>query len=354
MPADADAPAGGVNSFSKPLCPLCHFCPLTLLVNSLQVWDEHQETLLTEFSDTSLQLCGDGRCDSPGHSAKFLSYFFLCPEKRKIIHTEQVQVKESEQVQASAQMEKGGLVRGLKFFCEQGTSVSSLSTDRHSGIKQHMRLQCPEINHHFNVWHVAKGIRKKLAAASRRAGCSAITKWTQAITNHLYWCACSCGDNGDMLVAPWSSMLNHIKNIHEGHGGLYPRCLHRGSCRRMHGSLLEDVEDGQPLPASTTGWRLVSASSGKITCKVTHPADPSRNHFCSDFPHLVKCVRNSFVSTGFTTPDGRACAEHIEGAWDKDKSSLTLKAMPHITKAHVRPKSFEKIKVSLAFTLGQK
>ncbi|XP_065281510.1 uncharacterized protein [Dermacentor albipictus] len=127
-----------------------------LLPSVTTVWDEHQEILLTELSDTSLQLCGYGQYDSPGHSAKFLLYSFLYPEKRKIIHTEQVQVKESEQVQACAQIEKEGLIRGLKFLFEQGMTVSSLTTDRHSGIKRHMRLQCPEINHHFDVWHVAK------------------------------------------------------------------------------------------------------------------------------------------------------------------------------------------------------
>ncbi|KAH7953716.1 hypothetical protein HPB49_011610 [Dermacentor silvarum] len=201
-------------------------------MNSLQVWDEDQETLLTELRDTSLQLCGDGRCDSPGHSAKFLTYSFLCPEKGKIVHTEQVQVKESEQVQASSQMEKEGLIRGLKFLREQGMTVSSLTTDRHSGIKKHMRLQCPEIIHYFDVWHVGKGIRKKLATASRRAGCNAILEWTQAIINHLYWCACACGGNGDMLVAARRSMLNDVRDIHEGHGDLCPRCLH-GQSRRM-------------------------------------------------------------------------------------------------------------------------
>ncbi|KAH7932620.1 hypothetical protein HPB49_000096 [Dermacentor silvarum] len=101
-------------------------------------------------------------------------------------------------------------------------------------------------------------------------------------------------------------------------------------------------------------WRSfgIGASSGKTTCSATHPVDPSRRlHFCSDFPHLVKCVRNSFVSTGFTTQDGRVCVQHIEAAWEKDKSSLTLKAMPHITRAHIRPNSFEKMKVNLAFTI---
>lgn len=80
--------------------------------------------------------------------------------------------------------------------------------------------------------------------------------------------------------------------------------------------------------------------------------DPTRSlHFCSDFPHLVKCLRNSFVSTGFSTPDGRACVQHIEGAWDKDRRSVTLKAMPSLTTAHISPNSFEKMKVNLAFKL---
>ncbi|KAH9366056.1 hypothetical protein HPB48_007886 [Haemaphysalis longicornis] len=96
----------------------------------------------------------------------------------------------------------------------------------------------------------------------------------------------------------------------------------------------------------------IGASSGRITCKATHPVDPTRElHFRSDFPHFVKCVRNSFVDNGFTTPDGRACIEHVKGAWEKDKEALTFKAMPQLTKSHVRPSSFEKMKVNLAFTL---
>lgn len=95
-----------------------------------------------------------------------------------------------------------------------------------------------------------------------------------------------------------------------------------------------------------------SASSTKITSNVAHPVDPSRKlPFISDFPHLVKCIRNSFVTTGFNTPDGRACVQHIEAAWDKDRGSVTLKAMPHITEPHIRPNSFDKMKVNLAFTL---
>ncbi|XP_070390968.1 uncharacterized protein [Dermacentor albipictus] len=256
--------------------------PAVTAVSISFVWDEHQKGLLAAAGDSSLELCGDGRCDSPGHSAKFLTYSFLCPGTGKIIHTEQIQVKElvlvrwfqltvvevgcgieerfknkgqdalfaqlhfmqlcirctynffvfqSAQIQASSQMEKEGLIRGLQFLGDQGISIRSLTTDRHTAIKKYMRLHCPAIKHQFDVWHVAKGIRRKLTAASRKARCRELLSWIQPIVNHLYWCACACGGNGDLLVATWTSLLNHIADIHDGHGNPYPRCLHGPSSR---------------------------------------------------------------------------------------------------------------------------
>lgn len=55
-------------------------------------------------------------------------------------------------------------------------------------------------------------------------------------------------------------------------------------------------------------WKLfnIKASVEKTTCSAQHPMDAQRRlHFLSDFPHLVKCVRNMFVKTGFDTPEGR-------------------------------------------------
>ncbi|XP_070384925.1 uncharacterized protein [Dermacentor albipictus] len=75
------------------------------------------------------------------------------------------------------------------------------------------------------------GIRRKLTAASRKGRCRELLSWIQPIVNHLYWCACACGGNGDLLVATWTSLLNHIADIHDGHGNPYPRCLHGPSSR---------------------------------------------------------------------------------------------------------------------------
>lgn len=74
-------------------------------------------------------------------------------------------------------------------------------------------------------------------------------------------------------------------------------------------------------------------------------------HFISDFPHLVKCIRNAFVSTGLHTPDGHVHVDVVREAWIKDSESLTLKVMPHITQSHVQPTAFEKMRVNLAFQL---
>lgn len=43
----------------------------------------------------------------------------------------------------------------------------------------------------------------------------------------MYWCAASSEDQpGELVVAKWQSIANHIQNIHTGHGKLFPRCQH--------------------------------------------------------------------------------------------------------------------------------
>ncbi|KAG0425501.1 hypothetical protein HPB47_027336 [Ixodes persulcatus] len=100
-------------------------------------------------------------------------------------------------------------------------------------------------------------------------------------------------------------------------------------------------------------WKMFGIT-GKLTktvCKVQHPVDPSQYlHFISDFPHLVKCARNSISSTGLQTPDGRVSREFVKEARKCDSAStVPLKAMPHATMAVFQPNGFEKMRVNLAF-----
>nr|XP_037279949.1 LOW QUALITY PROTEIN: uncharacterized protein LOC119172911 [Rhipicephalus microplus] len=83
-------------------------------------------------------------------------------------------------------------------------------------------------------------------------------------------------------------------------------------------------------------WRQfgIKGSSKSVVCKVKHPVDHSRSlHFLSDFPHLVKCARNSIVSTGLQVPEGRVRIDVVKEAWKCDNRDIVrLKAMPRVTR----------------------
>lgn len=55
-------------------------------------------------------------------------------------------------------------------------------------------------------------------------------------------------------------------------------------------------------------WRImgVRANSKEVIAKRVHPSDDKRSlYFLSDFPHLVKNIRNRLLQTSFHTPDGK-------------------------------------------------
>ena len=59
----------------------------------ISVWKEQQATLLANYTSKGpITIGGDGRADSPGHSAKFGSYGIIDLETNKVIHIELVQV----------------------------------------------------------------------------------------------------------------------------------------------------------------------------------------------------------------------------------------------------------------------
>lgn len=79
----------------------------------------------------------------------------------------------------------------------------------------------------YDVWHVAKGIRKKVHALAKKKECEVLMEWEQSITNHVYWVAASTQDDeGDLKIAKLKSLGNHIQGIHQGHSKLFPVCLH--------------------------------------------------------------------------------------------------------------------------------
>lgn len=63
-------------------------------------------------------------------------------------------------------------------------------------------------------------------AAGKKKNCQLLIKWAQAISNHVYWCAASSNGEGHLLKAKWLSLMNHVSDVHDGHGDLFPTCEH--------------------------------------------------------------------------------------------------------------------------------
>ena len=58
------------------------------------IWEKEQETLINQLMDKkeALVLGGDGRADSPGHSAKYGSYSVIDLKQSKVVDIKLVQV----------------------------------------------------------------------------------------------------------------------------------------------------------------------------------------------------------------------------------------------------------------------
>ena len=64
---------------------------------------------------------------------------------------------QSNVVKSSNHMEKEGLKNALQFLTQQSINISGLITDRHTQITKFVSQNYPDIDHRFDVWHVAKG-----------------------------------------------------------------------------------------------------------------------------------------------------------------------------------------------------
>ena len=132
----------------------------------------------------SCYLSGDGRCDSPGHNTKYLTYSFMDQITNKIAAMTITQVTEAKN---SNKMEKVGFIKGLKFLRTNGVTVDQITTDRHSQIRKHMKENEKDAIRQFDIWHFCKSIKKKLAAAAKKKPCQALNGWIKSIVNHLWW-----------------------------------------------------------------------------------------------------------------------------------------------------------------------
>ncbi|KAH7955613.1 hypothetical protein HPB52_001865 [Rhipicephalus sanguineus] len=222
------------------------------LMNSSVVWEKEKMALHQQLKPTGARLAGDSRSDSPGYCAKYGTYSLLETSINKIIDVELVQ---SNEVASSGHMELEGLKRTLKNLHDSGIAVLEIVTDRHPQVRKYLRTHQPPLLHLFDAWHVSKGVKKQLIAAGKHRGCELIGLWRRSVIAHLYFAVGVGKGNGDLAIAVWLSLLNHIQDKHTGHGLLYPECKHGELERRKW--ILPGTDAYDRLHAIVTSKRLL-------------------------------------------------------------------------------------------------
>ncbi|KAK7150844.1 hypothetical protein R3I93_011943 [Phoxinus phoxinus] len=185
-------------------------------------WRTMQDGALEQLirQQQNVILAGHMRPDSPGHSAKYGSYTMMDLRKNMIIDLQLVQRNE---VAGRCHMEMEGLKRSLALLEERGVTLNSIVTDRHPQIQKFLKET--RIKHYCDVWRIEKGLSKKLVLISKNKDCDTLKKWIHSIKNHMYWTAAS-STSGPERLAKWTSILNHIRDVHVHEDPAFPQCLH--------------------------------------------------------------------------------------------------------------------------------
>ncbi|XP_035658144.1 uncharacterized protein LOC118403520 [Branchiostoma floridae] len=179
----------------------------------------------TESPEDQIQvtLLGDGRCDTPGHNAKYCSYSLMEETSQLILDFQLVQVSETT---SSNAMERLGFERSLDFLEEEGIKIDCIVTDRHRGVGAVLKKR-RDINHQFDLFHFAKSITKKLTQEASRRAKKDLGPWIKFIVNHLWHISDTCQGDDVLLQEKWLSMLKHIGNIHVfPENSIFTQCAH--------------------------------------------------------------------------------------------------------------------------------
>ena len=124
----------------------------------------------------------DGRCDSPGHSAKYLTNSMLDQATNTIASISVTLVTEAEN---SNNMEKLGFIKTLNNLKEKKRPNKANHYRSAQKNLEYIREEQKCIIQQFDVWHFCKNIRKKLGAAAKKRSCAELATWNNSICNHL-------------------------------------------------------------------------------------------------------------------------------------------------------------------------
>ncbi|KAM9336943.1 uncharacterized protein ABDE67_019976 [Symphorus nematophorus] len=131
-------------------------------------------------------------------------------------------------------MEKEGFIETVDKLTSE-IKIVEICTDGHAQIGTLMnpdegRYKSLGIHHSLDVWHGAKSLANKIAAAAKINGQSILLIWLKDIVNHFWWC-CKTAETSKQFLALWVGIMHHVCDIHT---------WSRGSCQHRH---LEETHD---------------------------------------------------------------------------------------------------------------
>lgn len=131
-----------------------------------------RNSLRSTYCSKIVLLAGDGRCDSPGSSAKYCTYTLLDIDSSTIIHMEVDK-------QISLHYPNKAVSREIKYLHENNITIDEIITDASTVVRKMLGTLCntvdiihlfwsflctamehPTIHHSIEIWHKAKKLKK--------------------------------------------------------------------------------------------------------------------------------------------------------------------------------------------------
>lgn len=112
------------------------------------------------------------------------------------------------------------------------------------------------------------------------------------------------------FVGKWTQVLASFATKGNIKGPLLTKIMIEATILAEKSGLKVDfiTSDGATWNRNMWSQMGVGASLTSIKCSAAHPVDPQRRlHLISDFPHLIKCLRNGLVSSCYEVPEGQVC-----------------------------------------------
>ncbi|XP_063909811.1 uncharacterized protein LOC135127297 [Zophobas morio] len=187
-----------------------------------QVFSEQRSAIFASIKseeNVETRISGDGQYDSPGFCAKYATYSIMDLNTTKVIDFMVIQ-----KGMVTGDLEKAACDKILHKLIHEDLKISVFLSDRHRGIRHLLRTKYSELNHQFDVWHMAKNLAKKIKTVEKKA--PLLAAWKSSIVNHLWWAAQTCGGDPDLLIEKFLSVLHHICNIHSWEGNRFTACQH--------------------------------------------------------------------------------------------------------------------------------